>query len=96
MSICTKTDHGGRGWLGEVGIGYDYQITDKIVIGALFDYDFSDINGQLEEGGVSGKTNNDFNLVCWCPRRLADDAGCSQLLERWLHANALRRYELSS
>jgi len=57
--ICTKTDHGGRGWLGEVGIGYDYQITDKIVIGALFNYDFSDINGQLDVSGVSGKTNND-------------------------------------
>ena len=38
-----KTDHGGRGWLGEVGVGYDYQVGDKIVIGALFNYDFSDV-----------------------------------------------------
>ena len=43
--ICAKTDHGGRGWLGEVGLGYDAQVSDKVVIGALFNYDFSGIRG---------------------------------------------------
>jgi outer membrane immunogenic protein len=58
--ICTKTDHGGRGWLGEVGFGYDYQLNDKIVIGALFNYDFSGISGQLDDGGfATAKANND-------------------------------------
>src|SRR5436189_5638323 len=38
--VCVKTNHGGNGWLGEVGLGYDYQVTEKIVIGALFNYDF--------------------------------------------------------
>ena len=58
--VCAKTDHGGRGWLGEVGLGYDYQFSDKIVIGALFNYDFSGMNGQIDDGcGVTGKTNND-------------------------------------
>ena len=45
-----KTDHGGRGWLGEVGVGYDYQVSDKIVIGVLFNYDFSSICGKLDDG----------------------------------------------
>ena len=55
-----KTDHGGRGWLGEVGVGYDLQVGDKVVIGALFNYDFSSISGRLDDGfGNTGKTNND-------------------------------------
>jgi outer membrane immunogenic protein len=55
-----KTDHGGRGWLGEVGVGYDLQVGDKVVIGALFNYDFSSITGRLDDGfGNTGKTNND-------------------------------------
>jgi outer membrane immunogenic protein len=58
--ICGNTDHGGRGWLGEVGVGYDYQLNDKIVIGALFNYDFSNMNAQLDDGAaLSGKSNND-------------------------------------
>jgi outer membrane immunogenic protein len=58
--VCGKTDHGGRGWLGEVGVGYDYQLWDKIVIGALFNYDFSNMDGQLDDGlTFSGKSNND-------------------------------------
>ena len=59
-SSCAKTDHGGRGWLGEIGLGYDYQVSDKIVIGALFNYDFSGIKGQLDDGGGAvGESNND-------------------------------------
>ena len=58
--VCAKTDHGGSGWLGEVGVGYDYQIGDKVVIGALFNYDFSDVKGRSTMGfGGNGKTNND-------------------------------------
>jgi outer membrane immunogenic protein len=58
--LCTSVDHGGRGWLGEVGVGYDYQIGDKIVIGALFNYDFSAVSGTINDGrGLLGKTTND-------------------------------------
>ena len=56
--LCAKIDHGGRGWLGEIGLGYDYQVSDKIVIGALFNYDFSNMDGQLDDGGFAGKSNN--------------------------------------
>ena len=45
--------------MGEVGVGYDYQVGDKIVIGALFNYDFSSITGRINDGvGHMGKTNN--------------------------------------
>jgi outer membrane immunogenic protein len=58
--ICSKQDHGGRGWLGEVGLGYDYKFGDKIVIGALFNYNFSDMTGRVSDDvGFTGKTNND-------------------------------------
>ena len=46
---CAKTDHAGRGWLGEVGLGYDYQVTDRIVAGLLFNYDFSDMRGRTND-----------------------------------------------
>jgi outer membrane immunogenic protein len=32
---------GGRGWLGRVGGGCDYQFWQKFVVGALADYDFA-------------------------------------------------------
>jgi outer membrane immunogenic protein len=59
--ICTTTNHGGRGWLGEIGVGYDAQVSDKIVLGAFFNYDFSDINGTIEDQDLpaSGKISND-------------------------------------
>jgi outer membrane immunogenic protein len=60
-AVCETIDHGGRGWLGEIGVGYDYQIGDKIVLGAFFNYDFSDMKGTISDASLpaSGKTNND-------------------------------------
>ena len=43
---------GGRGWFGTVGGGCDYQISERWVIGAFADYDFSDIHGQLALPGL--------------------------------------------
>jgi outer membrane immunogenic protein len=42
---CTNVEQGGKGWLGAVGLGYDYQLMPKIVIGAFGDYDISSLNG---------------------------------------------------
>jgi outer membrane immunogenic protein len=49
-------DNGGRGWLGKVGAGLDYQIMPSIVIGAFADAQFSDIKG-----------NYSFNCPTGCP-----------------------------
>ena len=40
---------GGRGWLGRAGVGCDYQITPNVVIGALADYDWSNIHGGFQD-----------------------------------------------
>jgi outer membrane immunogenic protein len=57
---CAKTDHAGRGWLGEVGLGYDYQFTDRIVGGLLVNYDVSDMRGRASDAVfTTGKTNDD-------------------------------------
>jgi outer membrane immunogenic protein len=57
---CAKTDHAGRGWLGEVGLGYDYQFTDRIIAGLLFNYDFSDMRGRVSDAVfTTGQSNND-------------------------------------
>ena len=39
---------GGRGWLGTVGAGCDYQMS-RFVVGVLADYDFMDVHGGLED-----------------------------------------------
>jgi outer membrane immunogenic protein len=49
--VSNNIDNGGRGWLGTVGGGCDYQLGgagffNNILIGAFGDYTFSDINGK--------------------------------------------------
>jgi outer membrane immunogenic protein len=36
---------GGRGWLGRIGVGCDYQFAPSFVIGAFGDYDFMNLKG---------------------------------------------------
>jgi outer membrane immunogenic protein len=46
--VTTQGDTGGRGWLGQVGAGCDYQFSGPYgnwVIGAFGDYTFSDVKG---------------------------------------------------
>jgi outer membrane immunogenic protein len=48
LATASVTD-GGRGWLGRVGAGCDYQLSGGLsnwVIGAFGDYDFENIHGQ--------------------------------------------------
>jgi outer membrane immunogenic protein len=54
----TGHDNGARGWLGKVGIGWDYQMSSW-VIGAFADAEFSDIAGNTSfncPGGCAGPT----------------------------------------
>jgi outer membrane immunogenic protein len=44
VSTATTTS-GGRGWLGRVGGGCDYQFSQRFVIGGFADFDFSDMKG---------------------------------------------------
>jgi outer membrane immunogenic protein len=50
-NTVTTTD-GGRGWLGRVGVGCDYQVGAQFVFGAFADYDWSNIKGTNEPNEV--------------------------------------------
>jgi outer membrane immunogenic protein len=54
----TTSTTGGRGWLGRVGVGCDYQIADRWLIGAFGDWDWSSIKGQHEFDCPSGCATN--------------------------------------
>lgn len=57
---CAQTDNGGKGWLGEVGVGYDYQFTSRFVAGVLFNYDFSSMKGHTSDAVfTTAETAND-------------------------------------
>jgi outer membrane immunogenic protein len=55
--ISANVDSGGRGWLGRFGGGCDYQFTlgnlGNFVVGALADYDWMDVHGQMSPGNTS-------------------------------------------
>ena len=40
IQLTSDVTNGGRGWLGRVGVGCDYQVAPQFVIGAFGDYDF--------------------------------------------------------
>lgn len=48
----TYTD-GGRGWLGRLGAGCDYQVAPRFVIGIFGDYDFQNIHGGFSPGNLA-------------------------------------------
>ena len=52
---------GGRGWLGRVGGGCDYQIWQKFVIGALADYDFASLKGDMTSPGFGTSGDEKMN-----------------------------------
>lgn len=54
--VSSGQDSAGKGWLGKVGLGYDYQFMGNFVVGAFADADWSNISGQynINTGGVPG------------------------------------------
>ena len=75
--VGLSVDNGGRGWLGTVQVGCDFQIGSNIVIGAFADYDWSNIHGDMNAaafglGGLVGeeKLNNSWaagGRIGWLP-----------------------------
>jgi outer membrane immunogenic protein len=63
--VSTGQDAGGKGWLGKVGIGYDYQFMGNFVLGAFADADWSNISGQysINTTGVPGALLAASNLT---------------------------------
>src|SRR6185312_14614237 len=54
---------GGRGFLGRVGAGFDYQFADRLVGGVFGDGTFSNMRGTLQDGDpyLSGSTNENWS-----------------------------------
>ncbi len=61
--VCVTTRDGGRGIFGTVGVGYDYQLTNKIVAGVFGDFDPSDLRGTIIDepnGGLVGSLSQNW------------------------------------
>jgi len=54
VPLSSATTAGGRGWLGTVQVGCDYQIGSSFVIGAFADYDWASIKGQYSPPATAG------------------------------------------
>ena len=52
LGLEPEHTNGGRGWLGRVGGGCDYQFWQKFVVGALADYDFASLKGNLNATAI--------------------------------------------
>ena len=52
--LTASTTSGGRGWLGRVGAGCDYQFAPSWVVGVFGDYDFADVSGFADISGIGG------------------------------------------
>jgi outer membrane immunogenic protein len=52
-STVTTTD-GGRGWLGRVGGGCDYQVAPRWLIGGFGEYDFMSLKGTMQSSEIFG------------------------------------------
>jgi outer membrane immunogenic protein len=48
--LCETQVQGGKGWLGTIGAGYDYQFTDRIVAGIFGDASISSLKGTIQDG----------------------------------------------
>ena len=48
-TICVTQTQGGKGWLGTIGAGYDWQFAPMWVVGVFGDYDFSSLKGTLQD-----------------------------------------------
>ncbi len=47
--LCSPQRQGGKGWLGLVGGGFDYQFASRFVAGVFADYDFSSLKGSIQD-----------------------------------------------
>jgi outer membrane immunogenic protein len=60
--VSANQTSGGRGWLGTVVGGFDYQFTDRFVGGVFADADFTNIKGHLQDifGEESGEIKENW------------------------------------
>jgi outer membrane immunogenic protein len=59
VPLTNTSNSAGKGWLGTVTVGYDYQFNSSIVGGVFADYDFANITGTL----ATTSAVNFFNVL---------------------------------
>jgi outer membrane immunogenic protein len=47
--LCITQSQGGKGWFGTVGAGIDFQVSERIVLGVLADYDLGNLKGTIQD-----------------------------------------------
>ncbi len=84
------TNNGGRGWLGEVGGGFDYQFpvaSLSVVVGVFGDYDFGNVKGQFTNNAAfAGNTvfvGNEKEKSLWAVGGRAGWLVTPQILSYW-------------
>jgi outer membrane immunogenic protein len=50
-ALCLNQRQGGRGVTGTIGAGFDYQLTQHVVLGAFGDFDPSSLKGTIQDQG---------------------------------------------
>ena len=60
---CVAQTQGGKGWLGVVGLGYDYQFVSNFVAGVFGDVNFGSLKGTLQDPGplFAGETKEQWS-----------------------------------
>jgi outer membrane immunogenic protein len=64
VPLASSNTAGGRGWLGKVGAGCDYQFNSRFVIGAFGDYDFMSLSGTIQDP-LSGLGGSETERSAW-------------------------------
>ena len=63
--ICETQVAGGKGWLGTIGAGYDYQFSPRIVAGLFGDASISSLKGTIQDRGGSGVAGDIKQTSSW-------------------------------
>jgi outer membrane immunogenic protein len=68
VAINRPIDQGGRGWIGTLQAGCDYQFplgANQLVVGVFGDYNFSDINGDFTGSGAAVGLVSNREKIDW-------------------------------
>jgi outer membrane immunogenic protein len=64
-TTCATQVQGGKGWLGTIGAGYDYQFTDRIVAGVFGDASISSLKGTIQDVGFGFVSSDIKQTSSW-------------------------------
>ena len=83
---CVNQVQGGKGWLGVIGGGFDYQFTSNIVAGVFADFNISSLKGTIQDEGpfFAGDIKQTSSWAVGA-RGMASDPNGHELFQRRLY-----------